>query len=192
MLAANAPSSTEALGLVALMEIQASRLRARVDASGAPITLLEQDRALWERLLITHALGCLDQAIARGGQRGSYVLQASIAACHARAGRPEDTDWPAIAGLYGVLFELTGSPIVELNRAVALAMADGPQAGLAVVDDLLDDPALRNYHLLPSVRGDLLVKLGRTDEARLEFERAASLTGNEAEQKLLLDRAANC
>jgi RNA polymerase sigma factor (sigma-70 family) len=192
MLAATAPSSTEALGLVALMEIQASRLRARVDASGAPITLLEQDRALWDRLLITHALGCLDQAIAQGGQRGSYVLQASIAACHARAGRPEDTDWPAIAGLYGVLFELTGSPIVELNRAVALAMADGPQAGLAVVDELLDDPALRNYHLLPSVRGDLLVKLGRTDEARLEFERAASLTANEAEQKLLLDRAANC
>jgi RNA polymerase sigma factor (sigma-70 family) len=192
MLAAIAPSSTEALGLVALMEIQASRLRARVDASGAPITLLDQDRALWDRLLITHALGCLDKAIAQGGARGSYVLQASIAACHARAGRAEDTDWSAIATLYGVLFELTGSPIVELNRAVAVAMADGPQAGLAVVDELLDDPALRAYHLLPSVRGDLLVKLGRTDEARLEFERAASLTGNEAERKLLLDRAASC
>jgi predicted RNA polymerase sigma factor len=192
MLAAIAPSSTEALGLVALMEIQASRLRARVDASGAPITLLDQDRALWDRLLITHALGCLDKAVAQGGARGSYVLQASIAACHARAGRAEDTDWTTIATLYGVLFELTGSPIVELNRAVAVAMADGPRAGLAVVDELLDDPALHAYHLLPSVRGDLLVKLGRNEEARLEFERAASLTANEAERKLLLDRAASC
>jgi RNA polymerase sigma factor (sigma-70 family) len=190
MLAALAPSSTEALGLVALMEIQASRLRARVDVSGAPITLLDQDRSLWDRLLITHALETLDKAIGQGGARGTYVLQASIAACHARAARAEDTDWPAIAALYGVLFELTGSPIVELNRAVAVAMADGPQAGLAVVDALLDDPALRNYHLLPSVRADLLVKLGRPDEARLEFERAASLTSNEAERNLLLGRAA--
>jgi RNA polymerase sigma factor (sigma-70 family) len=192
MLAALASSSTEALGLVALMEIQASRLRARVDASGSPITLLDQDRMLWDRLLITHALGCLDRAIGQGGARGPYVLQASIAACHARAARAADTDWTAIVALYGVLFEITGSPIVELNRAVAVAMADGPQAGLAVVDALLDDPALRSYHLLPSVRGDLLMRLGRADEARPEFERAASLTSNEAERTLLLGRAASC
>jgi RNA polymerase sigma factor (sigma-70 family) len=191
MLAALAPSSAEALGLVALMEIQASRLRARVAADGSPITLLDQDRSRWDRLLITHALACLDRAIALGGV-GGYVLQASIAACHARAAVAEDTDWTAIAALYGALVEVTGSPIVELNRAVAVAMADGPQAGLAVVDALVDEPALRDYHLLPSVRGDLLVKLRRLPEARAEFERAAGLTANEAERDLLLARAAAC
>jgi predicted RNA polymerase sigma factor len=191
MLAALAPSSSEALGLVALMEIQASRLRARVAPDGSPITLLDQDRAQWDRLLITHALASLDRAIALGG-RGGYVLQASIAACHARAAVADDTDWTAIASLYGALVEVTGSPIVELNRAVAVAMAAGPQAGLAVVDALIDEPALREYHLLPSVRGDLLVKLQRLPEARAEFERAAALTANEAERDLLLARAAAC
>jgi predicted RNA polymerase sigma factor len=189
MLAALAPSSTEALGLVALMEIQASRLRARVSPSGAMVTLLDQDRTRWDRLLITHALSFLDRALALGG-RGPYVLQASIAACHARAATAEDTDWALIASLYAVLVEVTGSPIVELNRAVAVGMASGPAAGLAVVDAVADDPALRAYYLLPSVRGDLLVKLGRSAEARAEFERAASLTSNEAERTLLLARAA--
>ena len=191
MLAALAPSSAEALGLVALMEIQASRLRARVAPDGSPITLLDQDRSRWDRLLITHALEALDRALALGGA-GGYVLQAAIAACHARAAVADDTDWTAIAALYGYLVELTGSPIVELNRAVAVAMADGPQAGLAVVDGLVDVPALREYHLLPSVRGDLLVKLRRLPEARAEFERAATLTANEAERELLLARAASC
>jgi RNA polymerase sigma factor (sigma-70 family) len=188
MLAAIAPPSvrSEALGLVALMEIQASRLPARVDKAGRPVTLLDQDRARWDRLLITHALACLAQA---DGPPGPYRLQASIAACHARAARAEDTDWVRIAGLYAELVELTGSPIVELNRAVAVAMADGPQAGLVIVDTLVEVPALQRYHLLPSVRGDLLAKLGRTDEARAEFARAAELTANEAERALLLDRA---
>jgi RNA polymerase sigma factor (sigma-70 family) len=190
MLAALSPEP-EVLGLVALMEIQASRLRARVSPSGAIVTLLDQDRSLWDRLLITHALAALDRAIALGG-RGPYVLQASIAACHARAAVAADTDWTAIASQYRVLVELTGSPVVELNRAVAVAMADGPQAGLAVVDGLSEEAALRGYHLLPSVRGDLLVRLGRTAEARVEFERAASLTSNEAERSLLLARAAQC
>ena len=191
MLAALAPSSSEAFGLVALMEIQASRLLARISPDGSPITLLDQDRSRWDRLLITHALARLDRAIALGGN-GGYVLQAAIAACHARAAVAEDTDWTAIASLYGALVEVTGSPIVELNRAVAVAMADGPQAGLAVVDALVDEPALRDYHLLPSVRGDLLVKLQRLPEARAEFERAAGLTANEAERDLLLARAAAC
>ena len=190
MLAALAPSP-EPLGLVALMEIQASRLRARVDADGTPVTLLDQNRALWDRLLITHALDCLARAIELAPD-GSYVLQASIAACHARAAVAADTDWVEIARLYGVLVEQTGSPIVELNRAVAVAMADGPGAGLAVADGLLEVPALRSYHLLPSVRGDLLAKLGRRDEARAEFEHAAELTSNQVERDLLLRRAADC
>ena len=190
MLAALSPGP-EPLGLVALMEIQASRLAARVDADGRPITLLDQDRARWDRLLITHALAALDTA-ARLGAPGPYLLQAAIAACHARTGRAEDTDWTEIARLYGVLVEVTGSPIVELNRAVAVSMADGPQAGLAIVDNLLDVPELRAYHLLPSVRGDLLVKLGRSEEARAEFERAAAMTANDAERALLLARARQC
>ena len=185
------PDEAEAFGLVALMEIQASRLRARVGPGGAPITLLDQDRALWDRVLITHALGALGRAEALGGE-GPYTLQAAIAACHARAGTAEDTDWSRIAGLYATLAAVTGSPIVELNRAVAVAMADGPAAGLAIVDDLRAHPAMRAYHLLPSVRGDLLFKLGRRDEARAEFEAAAELTGNEQERKFLLERAAEC
>lgn len=186
MLAALSPHA-EVLGLVALMEIQASRLAARTDRAGRPVTLLDQDRGRWDRLLITHAFGCLDAA---GHEPGPYLLQARIAACHARAVRAADTDWTEIARLYGELVDLTRSPVVELNRAVAVAMADGPQAGLAIVDTLLDVASLRGYHLLPSVRGDLLAKLGRTDEARAEFLRAASLTANEAERALLLDRAA--
>ena len=174
------------LGLAALMEIQASRLRARVDTDGRPVTLLDQDRGRWDRLLITHALEYLARA---GAEPGPYLLQARIAACHARAPEAADTDWVEIARLYGELVELTGSPIVELNRAVAVAMADGPQAGLAIVDTLVDVPALQSYHLLPSVRGDLLAKLGRDREARIEFERAAGLTANESERGLLLARA---
>jgi predicted RNA polymerase sigma factor len=186
-----APGEPEAFGLVALLEIQASRLRARVAADGTPITLLDQDRALWDRVLINHALRALAHAERLGGD-GPYVLQASIAACHARANVPENTDWPRIAALYEQLALVTGSPIVELNRAVAVGMADGPAAGLAIVDDLRADPALRNYHLLPSVRGDLLAKLGRLDDARAEFEAAAGMTGNEQERDLLLARAAEC
>jgi RNA polymerase sigma factor (sigma-70 family) len=186
-----APGEPEAFGLVALLEIQASRLRARVAPDGSPITLLDQDRSRWDRVLINHALRALDHASSLGGS-GPYVLQASIAACHARAFVVEDTDWERIASLYTELAVQTGSPIVELNRAVAVAMADGPAAGLAIVDDLRADPALQNYHLLPSVRGDLLFKLGRLDEARVEFEAAASMTGNEQERDLLLGRAAAC
>jgi predicted RNA polymerase sigma factor len=182
----------EAHGLVALMEIQASRLRARVGRSGEIITLLDQDRSRWDRLLITHALGALDRARTLGAGRGWYVLQAEIAACHARAVRAEDTDWVRIASLYGALALIAPSPIVELNRAVAVSMADGPDAGLALVDALLDEPALRHYHLLPSVRGDLLVKVGRSAEAKAEFERAASMTANARERDLLLARAAEC
>jgi RNA polymerase sigma factor (sigma-70 family) len=191
ILAGLAPTEPEAHGLVALMEIQASRLRARVAADGSPIRLLDQDRSHWDRLLITHALAALTRADSLGGS-GPYVLQASIAACHARAGRAEDTDWTRIASLYGSLVDVTGSPIVELNRAVAVAMADGPQAGLAIVDTLVDEPGLRGYHLLPAVRGDLLLKLGRRDEAKLEFEQAAELTANDPERDLLLGRAAAC
>jgi RNA polymerase sigma factor (sigma-70 family) len=186
-----APGAAEAFGLVALMEIQASRLRARVAADGSPITLLDQDRALWDRVLINHALRALEHAKALNGD-GSYVLQAEIAACHARANTPEETDWARIAALYEQLAIATGSPIVELNRAVAVAMAYGPAEGLGIVDDLRDDPALQKYHLLPSVRGDLLVKLGRTGEARVEFEAAAELTANEQERALLLARAQAC
>jgi RNA polymerase sigma factor (sigma-70 family) len=192
ILAALAPGVPEAHGLVALMEIQASRLRARVAADGSPITLLDQDRSRWDRLLINHALAALARAAGLGGEPGPYVLQASIAACHARAVVAEDTDWPRIASLYAALVAVTGSPIVELNRAVAVGMADGPQAGLAIVDALAHEPALRGYHLLPAVRGDLLVRLGRADEARAEFEQAAAMTGNETERDLLLGRAAAC
>ena len=186
-----APREPEAFGLVALLEIQASRLRARVAADGTPITLLDQNRALWDRVLINHALRALAHAERLGGD-GPYLLQASIAACHARANVAEQTDWPRIASLYEQLAIVTGSPIVELNRAVAVAMADGPAAGLAIVDGLRDDPSLRNYHLLPSVRGDLLAKLGRRDEARAEFEAAAAMTGNERERDLLVARAEEC
>jgi RNA polymerase sigma factor (sigma-70 family) len=186
-----APGEPEAFGLVALLEIQASRLRARVAADGTPITLLDQDRALWDRVLINHALRALAHAESLGGS-GPYVLQAAIAACHARANVPGATDWQRIASLYATLAAQTGSPIVELNRAVAVAMADGPAAGLAIVDGLRDDAALQNYHLLPSVRGDLLYKLGRSDEAKVEFEAAAAMTSNERERELLLARAAAC
>jgi len=185
------PQQAEVHGLVALMEIQASRTRARIGPSGEPILLLEQDRARWDRLLIGRGLAALERA-ERLGARGLYTLQAAIAACHARALRPEDTDWARIAGLYGELARLTGSPIVELNRAVALGMLFGPAAGLELVDALADEPRLARYHLLPSVRGDLLFKLGRMEEARSEFERAAALTRNERERALLLERVAAC
>lgn len=186
------PQQAEVHGLVALMEIQASRAGARTGPSGEPILLLEQDRARWDRLLIGRGLAALERAGKLGGSRGIYALQAAIAACHARALRPEDTDWASIAGLYAELARLTGSPIVELNRAVALGMLFGPSAGLELVDALAGEQALSRYHLLPSVRGDLLFKLGRMDEARSEFERAAGLTRNERERKLLLERAAAC
>ena len=167
------PVEPEVHGLVALMEIQASRAGARTGPSGEPILLMDQDRARWDRLLIHRGLAALDRAQAMGGPAGSYTLQAAIAACHARALRPEDTDWARIVGLYGELGRLTGSPIVELNRAVALGMLFGPQAGLQLVDALAGEPALAQYHLLPSVRGDLLFKLGRLDEARIEIGRAS-------------------
>jgi predicted RNA polymerase sigma factor len=216
------PHEPEVHGLVALMEIQTSRARARVGPKGEPILLLEQDRTRWDQLLIRRGLAALARAeqaaltpvpaatpagaawptlfagpsaatvpSAPGSTRGlgPYALQAAIAACHARARRADDTDWERIAALYDALAQLSPSPIVELNRAVALSMAYGPQAGLEVVDSLLDAPALKNYHLLPSVRGDLLAKLGRHNEARIEFERAASLTQNERERQLLLARA---
>ena len=170
------------------MEIQASRLPARTGGNGEIITLDRQDRARWDRLLITHGLAALGRAEQTGGA-GTYTIQARIAACHARALRAEDTDWARIANLYGDLVALTRSPIVEPNRAVAVSMADGPVAGLAVTDTLLDVAALRNYHLLPSVRGDLFARLGRSTEARAEFERAAELTSNEAERAHLLARA---
>ncbi|MBA3391638.1 MAG: RNA polymerase sigma factor [Deltaproteobacteria bacterium] len=192
VLAGLAPDAPEVHGLVALMELQASRAAARVEPAGAPILLLEQNRARWDRLSISRGLASLAQAIELGGARGSYTLQAAIAACHARALTAADTDWAQIAALYGVLVEVTGSPVVELNRAVAVAMAEGPAAGLAILDTLRDEPALASYHLLPGVRGDLLIKLGRFAEARSELERAASLTRNERERRLLLDRAATC
>jgi RNA polymerase sigma factor (sigma-70 family) len=190
MLAALAPAESEAHALVALMEIQASRLRARIGPGGGIVTLERQDRARWDRLLITHGLAALGRAEELGGT-GSYAIQAQIAACHARAPRAEDTDWVRIASLYGDLVVLTRSPVVELNRAVAVSMADGPAAGLAVTDGLLGVRALRTYHLLPSVRGDLLARLGRQVEARAEFQRAAALTANEAERAHLLARAAS-
>jgi predicted RNA polymerase sigma factor len=174
------------------MEIQASRSRARVNGKGEPILLLEQNRAQWDRLLIRRGLVALEHAERLGGARGPYALQAAIAACHARALVAEDTDWGRIAALYAVLAQVAPSPIVELNRAVAIAMAFGPAAGLALVDALVAEPALANYHLLPTVRGDLLVKLGRPGEALVEFERAAGLTQNERERELLLGRARGC
>jgi RNA polymerase sigma-70 factor, ECF subfamily len=180
----------EVHGLVALMEIQASRTRARIGRSGEPVLLLDQNRARWDRVLIGRGLAALARAEALGGAGGRYALQAAIAACHARANIPEQTDWPRIAALYAALMQLMPSPIVELNRAVAIAMAFGPAAGLELVDELTSDPALDGYHLLPSVRGDLLAKLGRFDEARRELERAAALTQNARERELLLERAA--
>ena len=192
ILAELVPKEPEVHGLVALMEIQASRSRARVGPSGAPILLLDQNRALWDQLLIRRGLAALDRAGTLGGARGPYALQAAIAACHARARAPEETDWARIVALYELLATLAPSPIVELNRAVAVAMASGPQAGLELVDALTAEPSLKEYHLLPGVRGDLLAKLGRYDEAGAEFERAASLTRNARERELLLDRAAAC
>jgi RNA polymerase sigma-70 factor (ECF subfamily) len=182
------PNEAEVHGLVALMEIQASRLRARVGPSGEPVLLLDQDRGRWDHLLIRRGLAALDRAESPGMTRGPYTVQAAIAACHARAHTAEETNWVRIAALYEALAELAPSPIVELNRAVAVAMAFGPAAGLALVDRLAEEPSLRGYHLLPSVRGDLLSKLGRLDEARTEFERAAALTRNARERALLLDR----
>ena len=188
-----APHEPEVHGLVALMEIQASRARARVTTSGEPILLLDQNRALWDQLLIRRGLAALARAEAlAGGANGRYALQAAIAACHARARRAEDTDWRRIAELYTRLAEVTPSPVVELNRAVAVGMASGPAAGLELVGRLSADPALANYHLLPAVRADFLMKLKRFDEARSELERAASLTRNARERALLLERAATC
>lgn len=191
-LAQLAPDEPEVHGLVALMEIQASRMRARVGANGEPILLMDQDRARWDPLLIGRGLAALEKAQRLNGALGPYALQAAIAACHARAHVPEATDWARIAALYDALAQFAPSPVVELNRAVALSMAFGPAAGLERVDALASEPTLRNYHLLPSVRGDLLAKLGRLDEARAEFERAASLTQNLRERDLLLERAAAC
>lgn len=182
----------EVHGLVALMEIQSSRSRARRGPSGEPVLLLDQDRARWDRLLIHRGLMALERAERSAGVRGPYTLQAAIAACHARALRAEDTDWGRIAALYEALSGVAPSPVVELNRAVAVSMADGPAAGLKIVDALVEQGALPNYHLLPSVRGDLLSKLDRFDEARREFERAASMTGNIRERELLTRRALAC
>jgi predicted RNA polymerase sigma factor len=192
ILAELAPAEPEVHGLVALMEIQASRSRARTGPSGEPVLLLDQNRSLWDHLLIRRGLAALDRAERLGGGRGLYALQAAIAACHARALAADATDWPRIVGLYDQLVSLTRSPVVELNRAVAIAMAFGPEEGLAVVDALASEPALRGYHLLPSVRGDFLAKLGRFNEARAEFTRAAGLARNEREREMLEGRALDC
>lgn len=189
VLAGLAPQEPEVHGLVALMELQASRLRARIGQDGQPVLLLDQNRALWDHLLIGHGLKALETARGLAPSPGPYVLQAEIAACHARARKAEETEWARIAALYGALGALTPSPVIELNRAVAVAMADGPAAGLALVDALASAPALKNYHLLPSVRADLLGKLGRHGEAQEEFMRAAGMTRNRREQALLLARA---
>src|SRR5690606_5020235 len=189
VLAGLMPDEPEVHGLVALMEIQASRLRARVGARGEPVLLLDQDRARWDQLLIRRGLAALERAERLGGRPGPYTLQAAIAACHARARTPEETDWVRISALYEALARISPSPVVELNRAVALSMAFGPEVGLQLVDRLTAERSLRNYHLLPSVRGDLLARLGRHEEARAEFERAAELTSNERERELLLERA---
>ena len=196
ILAELAPAEPEVHGLVALMEIQASRFGARIGATGEPILLLDQNRARWDQLLIRRGLAALaraeTQAQAQGRELGPYALQAAIAACHARARTADATDWARIVALYGDLAKITASPVVELNRAVALAMQSGPAAGLELIDALVAAPALKAYHLLPSVRGDLLFKLGRFDEARAEFERAAALTRNEREREFLLNRASAC
>jgi len=192
ILAELTPNEAEVHGLVALMELQSSRLRARTGPSGEPILLLDQDRGRWDQLLIRRGLTALARAEQLGGARGPYALQAAIVACHARARAADETDWERIVALYDALAELTPSPIVELNRAVAVSMAYGPAAGLKLVDALGGEPALKKYHLLPSVRGDLLLKLGRLSEARPEFEHAASLTRNARERELLLDRARSC
>ena len=197
ILAELAPGEPEVHGLVALMEIQASRSKARVGPSGEPVLLFDQNRAHWDQLLIRRGFAALDRseklrAAKLGGARGPYVLQAEIAACHARAHTPEETNWTRIVQLYAELAQITPSPVVELNRAVAVAMASGPAAGLELVDALTSEPSLANYHLLPSVRADFLRKLGRLEEARVEFERAAALTRNLRERELLLDRARSC
>jgi RNA polymerase sigma-70 factor, ECF subfamily len=192
ILAELVPKEPEVHGLVALMELQASRLRARVGPSGEPILLLDQNRARWDQLLIRRGLAALEQAEALGETRGPYTLQAALAACHARARTAAETDWVRIAALYEELAQLTPSPVIELNRAVALSMAFGPAVGLELADALNSEPSLKGYHLLPSVRGDLLAKLGRFGEARAEFERAASLTRNARERALMLERAAAC
>ena len=192
ILAELVPEEPEVHGLVALLEIQASRLRARVGPAGEPILLADQDRARWDQLLIRRGLAALERAERLGGALGPYPLQAAIAACHARAHIPEETDWTRITAIYDALAQLTQSPVVEVNRAVAYAMAFGPAAGLEIVDALKSEPALASYHLLPTVRGDLLAKLGRFDEARTAFERAASLTRNTRERQLLLGRAGAC
>ncbi|WP_409184640.1 RNA polymerase sigma factor [Amycolatopsis sp. VS8301801F10] len=193
VLAGLMPGEPEVHGLVALMEIQASRSAARTGPNGEPVLLLDQDRSRWDRLLIQRGLTALARSERLAdGTYGPYSAQAAIAACHAVAVTPEDTDWARIAALYTGLAQLTPSPVIELNRAVAVSMAEGPEAGLVLVDKLLTEPALKNYHLLPSVRGDFLYKLGRRDEARAEFERAAKMTGNERERALLLERAESC
>ncbi len=192
ILAQLVPDEPEVHGLVALMEIQASRLAARIGPAGEPVLLLDQNRARWDQLLIRRGLAALVRALAPGAVAGPYVLQAAIAACHARALTAADTDWARIAALYDALVAVVPSPVIELNRAVAVSMASGPAAGLAIVDALVDEASLARYHLLPSVRGDLLAKLGRGEEAAAEFERAASLTRNERERELLARRAAAC
>ena len=192
VLAELVPAEAEVHGLVALMEIQASRSGARIGPSGEPVLLLEQDRGRWDQLLIRRGIAALGRAGQLGGMPGPYRLQAEIAACHARARTAQETDWKRIATLYAALAQLAPSPVVELNRAVAVGMASGPAAGLELVDALTSEPSLESYHLLPSVRGDFLAKLGRFGEAREEFQRAASLTRNAREQRLLLDRAAAC
>jgi predicted RNA polymerase sigma factor len=190
MLAELMPREPEVHGLVALMEIQASRSRARIGPGGAPVLLLDQDRSRWDRLLMVRGIAALGRAERLGGALGPYALQAAIAACHARARTAEQTDWERIVALYDALAQLAPSPVVALNRAVAVSMAFGPAAALPLVEALEEEPALRDYHLLPSVRADLLAKLGRRDEARAEFVRAASLTQNARERELLLGRAA--
>jgi predicted RNA polymerase sigma factor len=196
ILAGLAPNEPEVHGLVALMEIQASRIRARAGPAGEPILILDQDRTRWDHVLVRRGLAALQRAQevsnALGGALGPYALQAAIAACHARARTASETDWQRIAALYDALAQLMPSPVVELNRAVALSMAFGPQAGLELIDALASEPSLKAYHLLPSVRGDLLTKLGRFDEARTEFKRAATLTRNVRERNLLLERARAC
>jgi RNA polymerase sigma-70 factor (ECF subfamily) len=192
ILVALMPDESEVHGLVALMELHASRLDARVGPSGEPVLLLEQDRSRWDRLLVGRGLAALERAQRLAGAMGPYAMQAAIAACHARAATAEETDWPRIAALYDGLAQLAPSPVIELNRAVAVGMAFGPAAGLDVVDALVDEPSLKAYHLLPAVRGDLLLKLGRFEEAGFEFRRAALLTGNARERELLQRRAAQC